>query len=88
VYSAWGSDKVYSNDFIFHPYGVGWHIDRTCFDGMLAGFLLLAGEPALRLLRVQIGELDLNGIAPGQWCELGLGERARANPLDERTGIA
>jgi len=36
------------------------------------------GHPTLRLLRVQIGELDLNGIAPGHWCELGPGERARA----------
>jgi 23S rRNA pseudouridine2457 synthase len=35
------------------------------------------GHPTLRLLRVQIGELDLAGIAPGHWRELGAGERAR-----------
>ena len=35
------------------------------------------GHPTLRLLRVQIGELDLAGIAPGRWRELGPGERAR-----------
>jgi 16S rRNA U516 pseudouridylate synthase RsuA-like enzyme len=28
-------------------------------------------------MRVQIGELELNGLAPGQWRELGPGERAR-----------
>ena len=35
------------------------------------------GHPTLRLIRVRIGELDLAGIAPGQWRELGPGERAR-----------
>ena len=35
------------------------------------------GHPTLRLMRVQIGELELNGLAPGQWRELGPGERAR-----------
>ncbi len=35
------------------------------------------GHPTLRLLRVRIGELDLAGLMPGQWRELGAGERAR-----------
>ena len=35
------------------------------------------GHPTLRLLRVQIGELELNGLTPGHWRELGPGERAR-----------
>ena len=35
------------------------------------------GHPTLRLIRVQIGELELNGLAPGHWRELGPGERAR-----------
>ncbi len=35
------------------------------------------GHPTLRLIRVQIGELELNGLAPGHWRELGAGERAR-----------
>jgi len=36
------------------------------------------GHPTLRLIRVRIGELDLDGLAPGQWRELAPGERARA----------
>lgn len=36
MYSAWGSAELYSNDFLFHPYGAGWHIDRRRFDKMLA----------------------------------------------------
>ena len=35
------------------------------------------GHPTLRLLRVRIGEFDLAGLMPGQWRELGAGERAR-----------
>ena len=35
------------------------------------------GHPTLRLIRVRIGELDLNGLPQGQWRELSTGERAR-----------
>lgn len=47
--SAWGSAALADYDFIFSPYGSGWHIDRRKFDEMLlrgattAGALLLAG---------------------------------------------
>lgn len=34
--AAWGSDELYDNEFIFHPAGRGWHLDRTRFDRMLA----------------------------------------------------
>jgi flavin-dependent dehydrogenase len=52
IYSAWGSDKLYSNDFVFHPYGVGWHIDRTCFDSMLADAAHDAGAVFYRNARL------------------------------------
>ncbi len=35
------------------------------------------GHPTLRLVRVRIGEFDLGGLQPGQWRELGTGERSR-----------
>ena len=34
--AVWGSETPYENDFIFNPYGNGWHIDRSRFDAMLA----------------------------------------------------
>ncbi len=34
--SLWGTNTPYDNDFIFNPYGCGWHIDRRRFDAMLA----------------------------------------------------
>jgi len=36
IHSAWGQDHLYINDFIFDPYGPGWHVDRARFDAMLA----------------------------------------------------
>ena len=33
--SAWGQDDPYDVDFTFHPYGPGWHVDRTAFDRLL-----------------------------------------------------
>ena len=35
------------------------------------------GHPTLRLMRMQIGELQLGDLAPGTWRELGAEERAR-----------
>lgn len=34
--SAWGSGELYDNEFIYHPAGRGWHLDRKRFDRMLA----------------------------------------------------
>src|SRR5215213_3152514 len=34
--SAWGSDELFDNEFIYHPAGRGWHLDRARFDRMLA----------------------------------------------------
>jgi 2-polyprenyl-6-methoxyphenol hydroxylase-like FAD-dependent oxidoreductase len=34
--AAWGSDELFDNEFIYHPAGRGWHLDRTRFDRVLA----------------------------------------------------
>jgi flavin-dependent dehydrogenase len=33
--SAWGSAMLMATDFIRHPHGHGWHLDRCAFDAML-----------------------------------------------------
>lgn len=33
--SAWGTPQLTDSDFIFSPYGHGWHLDRRAFDAML-----------------------------------------------------
>jgi flavin-dependent dehydrogenase len=52
VHSMWGSDKLRSHDFVFHPYGVGWHIDRIRFDRMLAAAAHEAGAVYYRNVRL------------------------------------
>src|SRR5215203_5279731 len=34
--AAWGSNELFDNEFIYHPAGRGWHLDRKRFDRMLA----------------------------------------------------
>jgi hypothetical protein len=36
IQAAWGSAELFDTDFIFNPYGTGWHLDRRRFDAMLA----------------------------------------------------
>jgi flavin-dependent dehydrogenase len=30
----WGDEQPFENDFLFNPYGPGWHLDRPTFDAM------------------------------------------------------
>jgi len=34
--SAWGSERLESNEFLYGQHGRGWHLDRKRFDAMLA----------------------------------------------------
>ena len=34
--SSWGDDELGYNDFLRHPYGNGWHLDRRRFDAFIA----------------------------------------------------
>jgi flavin-dependent dehydrogenase len=34
--ASWGSAALLDNDFIYMPANIGWHLDRTAFDSMLA----------------------------------------------------
>ncbi|MGB0386813.1 MAG: tryptophan 7-halogenase [Ardenticatenaceae bacterium] len=45
--SAWGSDQIQSQDFIFNPYGSGWRLDRIGFDDLLRQ---MAQQAGVRLL--------------------------------------
>ncbi|WP_192798257.1 NAD(P)/FAD-dependent oxidoreductase [Brucella intermedia] len=41
--SVWGSTELVSNDFVFSPYGNGWHVDRVAFDNWLQQAAKAAG---------------------------------------------
>jgi flavin-dependent dehydrogenase len=52
IVSVWGDADPYENDFIFSPYGNGWHLDRRRFDATLAAVAEQAGVQVLRDTRI------------------------------------
>jgi len=74
ICSAWGSENLYENDFIFNPYGHGWHIDRARFDRMLA----LAAAEAGADVRCDAQLISWAQHASGEWdLEIGSPEGVR-----------
>ena len=47
ISSAWGGDRLDQADFVLHPLGHGWHLDRSAFD---RGLLDAARERGVRVL--------------------------------------
>jgi flavin-dependent dehydrogenase len=47
--ATWGDDRPFENDFLFNPYGPGWHLDRPIFDAMLLGAAQAAGADIVPL---------------------------------------
>jgi flavin-dependent dehydrogenase len=45
--AAWGSGDLVRTDFMFNPFGTGWHLDRVAFDASM----LAAAEAAGATLR-------------------------------------
>src|SRR4051794_28901408 len=43
VLAAWGAATPHANDFILHPHGCGWRVDRNRFDAMLVAGAQEAG---------------------------------------------
>ena len=41
--SLWGSDEIEEKDFLFSPWGAGWHLDRALFERQLLELAAAAG---------------------------------------------
>ncbi|MBV8234964.1 MAG: tryptophan 7-halogenase, partial [Acidimicrobiia bacterium] len=60
--SVWGSDEPHTADFLFNPYGHGWHLDRRRFDAMLRDAARDAGA------ELRVGRLiDAERSTGGPW---------------------
>lgn len=46
--SSWGHDDLASLDFIHHPYGHGWHLDRAAFEADLIARAASSGCPIVQ----------------------------------------
>jgi flavin-dependent dehydrogenase len=47
IRSSWETPAARHRDFLFNPYGCGWHVDRARFDAMLADAAAEAGAKLL-----------------------------------------
>jgi flavin-dependent dehydrogenase len=63
IRSAWGKPNLYYNDFIFDPYGPGWHVNRARFDAWLASEAEKAGVVVCRRTRM----LSSSKTGSGSW---------------------
>ena len=76
--SLWGDDIPRATDFIFNPYGNGWHIERRRFDAMLlneaqrAGAVIVSGR-AVRVRREAGAWLVLVQSVQGVFAEFAAG---------------
>jgi len=59
---VWGSNEPHATDFLFNPYGHGWHLDRRRFDAMLRDQARDAGAE-LRVGRF----IDADRSTDGSW---------------------
>jgi len=83
--AAWGSATLEANDFIFNPYGHGWHVNRARFDRMLAAAATDAGA----VIREDTRLMSHRRLADGWELEIehpGRPERLRARFLVDASG--
>ena len=83
--AVWGDGEPYENNFVFHPYGRGWHLDRARFDRMLAA---VAAERGIAV-RIDAGVTAVERRSGG-WAievvEQGVASRCRARFLLDASG--
>jgi flavin-dependent dehydrogenase len=77
--SLWGTDTIARRDFLFNPYGNGWHVDRQHFDCMLRN----AAEQAGARLVLGAAFLHADRHPDGAW-QLALASRAGNSSLAAR----
>ena len=63
IRTAWETPTPRHQDFLYNPYGCGWHVDRARFDAMLASAAAQAGAELVVSARVSSSRRRANG----QW---------------------
>lgn len=62
ICSAWGSSEIVAQDFIFHPEGCGYHLDREAFDALLLEAAEAGGAVVFRDARARIPEVGSDRV--------------------------
>jgi flavin-dependent dehydrogenase len=82
--AAWGDANRHDNDFFYLPANVGWHLDRTAFDAMLAIEAHRRGAGLILDTRVR----DAQRTGEGWRLQLSNGNAIAARFLVDATGSA
>ncbi len=88
--SAWGSDRLGYNDFLFNPYGHGWHLDRRRFDAFLArkaadrGIAVLTGRRFEKAEPLEGGGHRLHIAGGDGACGDGVSDNGRYDTVEAR----
>lgn len=82
--AAWGDANPHDNDFFFMPANIGWHLDRTAFDAMLANEAHRRGATLILDTRVR----GAKRTGKGWWLQLSNGDAMAARFVVDATGSA
>ena len=85
VRSAWGRVELRSRDFIFSPYGPGWHVARNHFDALLARCAAEAGAQVYSSV-VEPQIVESGGAWQIDFCTRGAHRRFQAGLIVDATG--
>jgi flavin-dependent dehydrogenase len=86
IRSAWETPVGRHREFLFNPYGCGWHVDRARFDAMLACAAARAGAELLTSARITGLEQDADGRWLLEIVQEGTRRRLCGGILVEATG--
>jgi flavin-dependent dehydrogenase len=84
--SAWGSDTPECDDFLLHPYGHGWHLDRARFDAAMRRTAEEAGAEVLSGARLTVAGRDEAGVWRAGLMRSGARGAVRCRLLIDATG--
>lgn len=86
IRSAWETPDPRDRDFLFNPYGCGWHVDRARFDAMLACAAARAGAELLTCARITGVDQDADGCWILEIAQEGTTRKLCGGMLVEATG--
>lgn len=87
--AVWGSAHCHESEFVFSPYGRGWHIDRRDFDAWLVDEAERAGVDVFRSIDARVANLHARFVidATGRHSVFARSRGARHLIFDRLVGV-
>jgi flavin-dependent dehydrogenase len=85
--SRWGSAELETADFIFNPFGHGWHLDRPAFDGALLDVVRRMGVRVVEQRAATAAEARFIVDATGRSARIARSRGARRRRFDRLVAV-